>query len=85
MSMKEKKWKLRKRKAPIKRILLRHIGDCRDHRSDRRDAGADAKQFCGACAAQDLAGHHDFAAGLNLALRSFGHPPPDRASRRRDR
>lgn len=73
MSMKEKKWELRKGSAPIKRILLRHIGDCSDHRSDRRDAGADAKQFCGACAAQDLAGHHDLAAGLHLALRSFGH------------
>ena len=36
--MKEKKWELRKRKAPIKRILLRHIGDRSDHRSDRRDA-----------------------------------------------
>lgn len=71
--MKEKKWKLHKGSAPIKRILLRHIGNRSDHRSDRRDAGADAKQFCGACAAQDLAGHHDLAAGLHLALRSFGH------------
>lgn len=71
--MKEKKWKLRKGSAPIKRILLCHIGNRSDHRSDRRDACADAKQFCGACAAQDFAGHHDLAAGLNLALRSFGH------------
>lgn len=69
--MKEKKWKLHKGSAPIKRILLRHIGDRSDHRSDRRDAGADAKQFCGACAAQDFAGHHDLAAGLHLGATTY--------------
>ena len=54
------------------RVLLRHIGNRSDHHGDRRDAGADAQQFGGACAAQDLAGHHDLAAGFNLALRNFG-------------